>query len=290
MAGENAGGNAAAGQAAQAAGVEIEIGGEKRKLTAEDVKAMATKVAELEEARKKLEPFVQTLGRYGIDTEEYLRNSEASFVVMNQLIEKGVIDEQGNLVEKKGGQQAAPVPQVPNVDGSGKLPREMQVVLNALGKVTERLDTLEESQSVIYRRNLEADVQSKFSNLESEDVTKLLAKAKADRGKSLWEHAKVMSEEKEGRKAQEKTTLAKEVLGVLIKAGIVPEGKLDLEKLDLSALAKKDSKNDPPSYEGKKFLFSNRKKVLKDRGVDVSKFSNPADAMKELVGKRLFGN
>lgn len=290
MAGEQAGGNAAAAQAAQAAGVEIEIGGEKRKLTAEDVKAMATKVAELEEAKKKLEPFVQTLGRYGIDTEEYLRNSEASFVVMNQLIEKGVIDEQGNLVEKKGAEKAASALQVSNVKTSGELPREIQVVLSAFGKITERLDSLEESQSVIYRRNLEADVQSKFSNLESEDVTKLLAKAKADRGKSLWDHAKVMSEEKATRKTQEKTTLAKEVLGVLIKAGIVPEGKLDLEKLDLSSLAKKDAKNDPPSYEGKRFLFSNRKKILKGRGVDVTNFANPADAMKELVGKRLFGN
>ena len=266
--------------------IVVELNGEQKTFTSEEIKGLAGKATEADRLNQQFAPFSKVLTQYGVSPEDYLRNSEGSFALVNQLIEAGVIDDQGNILKKESG---AP----PKKEDSFKVDltksggsKEIEVVLKAIKGIGDRLEQLEDGQSGIYRRNIENDVKGKHANLETEDITKLLAKAKADKSKSFWDHAEVMSKEKEvvGKKAE--LEAAKRTVALLQKAGIIPAGAIDLGKLDLEVLKSQDLKTAPKPWEGKNFLFESRRKKLKGSGVDTSKFASPTDAMKEMTSKR----
>lgn len=262
--------------------IQITIGDETKMLSADEVALAVAKANELDVTNEQFAGFKKVLTQYGINPEEYLRNSEASFALMNQLIEQGVIDEQGKVVEKKApGVMSTVTPTVP--DG-GKVVKSTQVVLDALTKIGERIDKLEDGQSNIYRRNISRDVKAVYSNLSDNDVSTALAKAQSDRSINFWDHVKVMSEAKKAEESQVALTHAKNTIGLLVKAGVLDEGKIDLEKLDLAALDKIDPKNEPPVYEGKKFMFASRQRKLGHLG--KGEYALPADGMKEMLEKR----
>lgn len=267
--------------------IEVEINGEKKTLTVEEVKVLAGKVGELERAKEGYAPFAKVLLQYGVDVNDYLRNSEASFAVVNQLIEKGIIDDQGNVLEKKAeednkGNIIKQDDSQRNTSGG----KATKTILDALTKIAGRIESLEEGQSGIYRRNIEADVKSKYPDLESGDITQILARAKADRGRDFWDHAKTVATDKAGRIREQRQNSARETIGILIKAGVIPEGKIDLEKLDLDALKGVDVNKLPPVQDGKTFIFSSRLRKMKGAGIKTDSFSEPSAGMKELLERR----
>jgi len=262
--------------------IQITIGDETKMLSAAEVALAVNKANELDVTNEQFAGFKKVLTQYGINPEEYLRNSEASFALMNQLIEQGVIDEQGNVVEKKA--PGVVPPTIPITPDEGKVAKSTQVVLDALTKVGERINKLEDGQSNIYRRNISRDVKAVYSNLSDNDVSEALAKAQSDRSINFWDHVKVMSEAKKVEESQVALTHAKNTISLLVKAGVLDEGKIDLEKLDLAALDKIDPKNEPPVYEGKKFMFASRQRKLGQLG--KGEYALPADGMKEMLEKR----
>lgn len=262
--------------------IQITIGDETKVMSAEEVVLAVSKAGELDVTNEQFAGFKKVLIQYGINPEEYLRNSEASFALMNQLIEQGVIDEQGKVVEKKI-KDALPV-KVPVVPDEGKVTKSQQVVLDALTKVGDRMSKLEDGQSNIYRRNISRDVKAVYSNLTDDDISKSLGKAQGDRSVDFWDHVKAVSEEKTVKEGQVALTHAKDTIKLLVKVGALEEGKVDLEKLDLAALEKFDPKTEPPVYEGKKFMFGSRQRKLGKTG--DSEYTLPGDSMKEMLDKR----
>lgn len=269
----------------KAASVVVEIDGKQHTLTEEALKGLVGKGDEYSRLKDQVTPFQNVLTKYGVDAKDYISNAEASFALANTLIEKGIIDQQGNILEKK----AAPTAVTPITFGGGgnRDSGADKAILDALAKVTERLDTVESGQSQIWQKTLEADVKAAYSNLNGGDVTKILAKAKADRSKSFWGHAATMSQEKASVEKEEKTGTAKEVIALLVKAGIVPDGQIDLATLDLDKLKEQDLATKPSAFAGKKFVFKDRLQRLKTQGADISKFADPKDGMREIVGNRL---
>lgn len=262
--------------------IQITVGDETKVLSAEEVALAVSKAGELDVTNEQFAGFKKVLTQYGINPEEYLRNSEASFALMNQLIEQGVIDEQGNVVEKKIGDRKPVVP--PIVPDEGKVTKSQQVVLDTLTKIGERMVKLEDGQSNIHRRNINQDAKAVYPNLTDDDISKSLAKAQADRSVNFWDHVKVVSEEKTTKEGQVALTHAKDTIKLLIKVGALEEGKVDLEKLDLAALESYDPKTEPPVYEGKKFMFASRQRKLGK--TDDSEYTLPGDSMKEMLDKR----
>ena len=264
--------------------IQITIGDETKMLSAEEVVLAVSKAGELDVTNEQFAGFKKVLTQYGINPEEYLRNSEASFALMNQLISQGVIDEEGNIVEKKISDGESKKFIIPAKAAEGEPTKAAQVVHDTLAKIGDRMTALEDGQSNIYRRNIERDVKALHSNLDSDDVSKLLAKAQSDKSKNFWDHAEEASKEKTASDGKAALTHAKSTIELLVKAGIVPEGKIDLEKLDLVALEKQDPSKDPPVHEGKKFMFGSRQRKLGKTG--DAEFTLPADAMKEMLDKR----
>jgi hypothetical protein len=282
--GNGAGGQGQSGDAGDGnpTQIQITVGDETKIMSAEEVVLAVSKAGELDVTNEQFAGFKKVLTQYGINPEEYLRNSEASFALMNQLIEQGVIDEQGNVVEKKIGDVLPKVP--PVVPDEGKVTKSQQVVLDTLTKIGERMVKLEDGQSNIHRRNISRDVKAVYPNLTDDDVSKSLAKAQADRSVNFWDHVKVVSEEKTTKESQVALTHAKDTIKLLVKVGALEEGKVDLEKLDLAALEKFDPKTEPPVYEGKKFMFGSRQRKLGKTG--DPEYTLPGDSMKEMLDKR----
>jgi len=286
--GSGSGGTDDKGQGSGNSGqIVIELNGEQKTLTSDEIKGLVGKATEADKLSQQFAPFSKVLTQYGVSPEDYLRNSEGSFALVNQLIEAGVIDDQGNILKKDSGAPNVPEKKSVNVDltkSGGE--KGLEVVLKALKGLGDRLEQLEDGQSGIYRRNIENDVKGKHPNLETEDITRLLAKAKADKSKSFWDHAEALSKEKEVVGKRSELESAKRTVELLQKAGIIPAGAIDLSKLDLDALKTQGSETAPKIWEGKKFVFDSRRKKLKGAGVDTSGFANPSDAMAETMKKR----
>lgn len=263
--------------------VKITVGGEDRVLSSEDVTNLVIEQGKLKEAYS---PIQKILTQYGFDpsregAEEYLRNSEAGLALANQLIEKGIIDNEGTVIEKKPSDEkpvADPARfQMPVELGASK---QFETIAKALEKVAGRMDTLEEGQSNIYRRNIERDVKTDYPNLSDEDISRTLALAQADRSKGFWDHIKQVSEGKSAKEAEVKGATVKETVEVLMKAGVIPEGRIDLDKLDLSALETQEPGGLAPNFEGAKFMFKSRQRRL---GKGAEGTVNPSSAMKESL-------
>lgn len=267
--------------------VAIKIGEETKVFKAEDVAHVLEKSGKLEKTVESLSNFQKVLTQYGVNSDEYLRNSEAAFALANSLIQKGVIDEQGNIIEKKGGGGGEEEKKkFFAAGGDTGTSKQLEVIAKALQTLGSKVEQIEEGQSNLFRRNISRDVKALHPNLNDDDVSKLLAKAQADKTKGFWDHTQVFAQEKTAGEKAQKQVVVKEVVEILTKAGIIPEGKVDLAKLDLNALKEQSPEGAPPVYEGKKFMFTSRKRRLAGSGVKLEGFTTPAEGMKQMFDSR----
>lgn len=268
--------------------VKVMVGDEERVFSSDDVKTLIEKGSRVEKDLEGFSSIKKVLAQYdGISADEYVRNSEAAFAVANALIEKGVIDKEGNLIEKKVKDVKDPKGDEFSFKGlETGLSKKIDTILKAMTGITQEIDLIKEGQSNIYRRNISRDIKSIHSNLDDDDVSKLLGIAQADKSKSFYDHAEVMSKDKTAREGKQELSIAKKVAGLFVKAGLL-KGDLDVDKLDLSALEKQDVSELPPLHEGKKFMFKSRKRKLGSSRKDLEDFITPATVMKESLDRNL---
>lgn len=270
--------------------IQIKVGDEVKTFTPQEVATQLEKAGNLQKAMEGLSGYQKVLTQYGVNSDEYIQNSEAAFQIMNTLIERGIIDEQGNPIEKKtdgkGESKDKNIPGFTFAD-DGRKDKQLETIGKALQTMSQKLEQLEEGQSSIYRRNIKRDVMAQHPNLNSDDdVSKLLAIAQRDKSKSFWDHAADMSKEKEANEKQMEKGYVKSTVEALVKAGVIPEGKIDmtkLEELDLNSLKEQNPMGGSPTYEGKKFLFKSRMRRLKAK--DKDKFASPSDATREMFNR-----
>jgi len=270
--------------------IQIKVGDEVKTFTPQEIQNQLEKAGNLQRAMEGLSGYQKVLTQYGVNSDEYIQNSEAAFQIMNTLIERGLIDQQGNLVEKKkAGDDDPKDRQTPGfrfADDPRK-DRQLETIGKALQTITSKIEQLEEGQSSIYRRNIKRDVMVQHPNLDSDDdISRLLATAQRDKSKSFWDHAAEMSREKETITKQTERGYVKSTIEALIKAGIIEEGKVDMAKLDttdLNSLKEQSPLGGAPTYEGKKFLFKSRFRKLGIK--DQDKYTSPADATKETFNR-----
>lgn len=266
--------------------ITINIGGEAKTLDAAAVTAAMEKAGNLEKTVEGLSGFQKILTQYGVSAEDYLKNSEASFALANSLISKGVIDDQGNLIEPEEGVKPGDktiIPVVPVVPADTVVTKQLATIEKAIIKLGGKIETVEDGQSSLYRRNVNKDVKDAHPGLNDDDVSKLLGIAQADKSKGFWDHAETMAKEKSTNEEVQVNTIAKTVVETLVKAKIIPEGKVDLESFNLNKLKEQDPAAAGPVYEGKKFMFSSRKRKLGDSAKD---FVAPSEGMKEMLDQK----
>ena len=270
------------GQDGKGAGdsITINIGGEAKTLTPAEVSTMLEKAGNVEKTLEGLSGFQKVLTQYGVTSEEYLRNSEAAFASHNSLIAKGIIDQDGTVIEKKASDvKPGEKPIVPEPKDA-EVTKQLGTIEKALVALGSKMEGIEDGQSSLYRRNLENDVMAAHPVLEKDDVSRLLAKAQADKGKGFWDHAGEMAQEKMAKETAQVNTIAKATVETLVKVGIISKDKVDLEAFDLNKLKEQDPSAAAPVYENKKFMFSSRKRKL---GKAAEDFVAPSEGMKEML-------
>ena len=129
--------------------ITINVGGEAKSLTVAEVTAALDKAGNLEKTVEQLSGFQKVLTQYGVGADEYLKNSEASFALANSLIAKGIIDEQGNIIEKKAVEGVkpteTPIPGIKPTDVG--LTKQLGTIEKALLALGSKIETIEDGQS-----------------------------------------------------------------------------------------------------------------------------------------------
>jgi len=250
-------------------------------LKTDDIQNLVTQNADLTKNVAGMSNISKAVERYGTDPDTYLSNAEAAFGVISDLTSKGLIDEQGNVLEKKSGDEGREKKN-PEFDFSGdfkgsgddKSDRTLaivsKVVETKLGGLMKQVDELTSGQAGLYRAQLKVAVQAKHPTFSDEDVSKLFGAAAANPGKDLWAHADEMANGKKATETTERERFAKE-FGVDLKA--FDENKLREQNADGGSVT---------VFPEKKFVFGKRAKRLGDKD-SVS----PRDAMIAHVNANL---
>lgn len=256
-----------------AAQIKIEVDGGEKVLTTDDVQNLVNQASSVATNSQKVANILKTVERYETDPDTYLQNAESAFAVMNLLMDKGIIDNKGELitkVETSTEDDDKKKLQIPGAEGTSE--KTADIVMKALApnleKLGERLDGLERGQSGLLRRGMKQDVQAKYPNFGDEDVARLMRIAQEDRRKGLWEHAEELDKGMQTGQAETRKKYAKEF-------------DVDLEQFDANKLKEQDAEGGGASIiaKGKKFMLPGRQRRMKKVG-DES-VVDPAEATKE---------
>jgi len=260
MADQNASGDAAAG-ASNPPIDKITVG--DKSYTANDVQSMLAAQAEATRVMQQFAEVQKAASRYGVSPVDFVRQAEGSFAAVSDLIDKKVIDEQGNLLlngakgsdeddelmtllglgEKSTPAGQAPPPGEPSDAGKTKaLLRALQEVRGSTGQLAREVEQLKRDNAALLRYNLATKLQGAFPGLAEDDVNLVLERARGDKTKSLADHAKELLGRRAVIEAKAKEDLAKQ---------------LGIENLDahLNSLKQQKEGGVGAMFQGKKMSF-----------------------------------
>jgi len=226
----------------------------------EDVKGLLAQVKSMTEKGRQAQIILDTAGKYGLDPESYVVQAEAALGVVGDLINKGVINDHGELVsskeKEKGRDESSEGGDLErflkltgkgegDTKGLGGVDRIAAVVAKAIGidQINQRIERFERTQNQMLRLDVENKLQAKFPNFSSEDVDRVLFAARMDPKKTIWQHAEERAEMKKAERARLREEVAKEF-------GIDPK------QFDENKLKEQDAKGGASGmFKGKKFSF-----------------------------------
>lgn len=209
----------------------LEIDGEEKTFGADDVINLVKQQASATQSSQKAAPIIRAAERYGVDPEVLLQQAEGAFGLVSQLMDQGVINEKGELVQKgsASGDEGEDDPLATLFGGAkdkGKLEKDGQnsggidqtqflstvqrVVEKALNPLQEKIKSLEQDQTSLVRSDIERKLRSKYEGLTSEDVDNILRQATRDGRKSLLDHAEQYVNGMKSREQQLREKHAKE--------------------------------------------------------------------------------
>lgn len=233
------------------ANITIEIDGEKVTKSAEDVTNLIAQQASATQKTQQVASVLQAAEKYGLSPEDLVQQADGAFAVMSDLIDKGLIDNTGKIIEKKVEPGTPPVidplkPVLP-ADDTG-LVKRMETIEKSLALLPDRLGAIERDQTHMIRMDLTDKIKTQHTNLTDDDVTKLFSIAMNDKTKTIWQHAEGLSNVKKSSVADLRKAHAEE-FGV------------DIDKFDANKLNEKDADGGAGVlFKGKKFSFKKGEK------------------------------
>lgn len=195
--------------------IVVDVGGEQKTFKAEDVTNLLNQQAGVTQKTQEVAAIADAAKKYGLEPVDYVDLAENSFATFTKLMELGVINDKGEVIEVK--------PKAP-VESTTVLPAtpvkvantKLDVVAEALSKIDQRMQGLEQDQTRIMRMSIERDLLSKHDALNKEDVSQVLSTAMTDTSKSVWQHAEDKVVEKAANGVSDRERYAKE-FGIDVK-------------------------------------------------------------------------
>jgi hypothetical protein len=231
--------------------ITVEVDGEAKVMKADDVKNLIAQQAKTTQRSQQLAAVLNLADRYKVTPEQLVENFEGMAGVFSDLMDKGLVDGSGNILEPKVKEQKPEiVPKVTEQEPS----RADQVTLKALlDPIQEQMKKLTDDNTLLMRLRLSDNIQAKFSNLGEEDVVQVFSLAERDRSKSMMQHAEDISKHKETERTRLEEEFAK-------KHGI------DLEKVKEQKLFEQDPAGGAAAlFDGKKISFKKDKGAVTPR-------------------------
>jgi len=264
------GGSGGGGSADQG---KIKVG--EKEYTAADVDNLIKQASTLGEKAERAQRVLDAAEKLGLEPDELLGQAMGSFSVVNDLMKAGIIDEEGNIVEKKAVvPELGKVPFVPKPEPKGGTSVD-EIVAKVLGAIDEKwkpisdgLEDMKHVQSGMIRERLEERIKVRHPDLNEDDVAKVFRIALSDKRKDLWEVAKGIAEERAGADTK------------LIKAYAEKHG-LDFDKLIAEREEALKLKEKGPEG-GAAFFLKGKKISLRQKGGD---FADPLKLTREYFQK-----
>lgn len=243
---------------------KVKVG--EKEYSAADVQNLLTSAKDATEKSQKLSKILDAAKSYDLEPDEFLEQAIGGFTVIGNLIQEGIIDNQGKVVKKDTGKPPEDdLSKLLNLDvtKSGGGDKTEEVVMRALAPIMEKFKSIETSvtglqdiSTSLIRNNYQKDIKTAFPTLDDEDISRVFGVAMKDRKKTLMEHAKDLAEGKNQRNEAVQREFAK------------------AHGLDYDAMTKKKSENDlkglgpqgPAAFaEGKKFSFTKKEGFVTPR-------------------------
>ena len=241
----------------------VDVGGEKKTFKAEDVTNLLSQQASATQKTQQVSAIMKACEKFGLEPEVFVSQAEGAFSVISDLIEKGYVDEQGNILEKKASNQDITFPTKAGDKIAGfSEDKVAALVAKALEPIAKKLSAIEQDQTHLTRLRISDSIKGNFKNLEDKDISQLFAVAQGDRTKTLMQHAEEFSKKKDKDYLDTKKNIAKE-LGI------------DLVEFEANKLLEQDAKGGAGAmFKGKTFSFKKGKESL-----------SPRQAMREFFDK-----
>lgn len=251
--------------------IEVEINGEKQTYDADKIKDLVAQQSSATQKTQAVSAITGILEKHNLSAEDYLQQTEGAFRVLNQLVDKGLIDEEGNILDKTpvkdkdkdldlnlNMNQNNQVPEVVN--------KRFEAIEKAIKGLPEGMSNLQGEMAKTQRLIIADKVQAEYPDLSVNDVTRLFALAKSDPTKSLKQHAEAMVETKKATKAAEREEYAKE-FGV------------NLKEFDANRLNEQDGSG------GAGAMIVGKKLKLRKSKTDGDDVMTPLEATREFFNK-----
>lgn len=264
---------------------KIKVG--EKEYSADDVNNLLTQAEAGTKASQQLGVVSDFMKKVGAESvEELVANVDGAYTVLNNLLEAGVINENGELVESssskgdklKGKEGERDLDDVLNAQnfakqkGSQKMNDLVQEALQgALEPLQKKLSEISDVQTSMLRKDVAREIQAKHPELDNEDVERVFGTAMHDKSKSIWQIAEARAESKKAKLGSFEEEFAK-------KYG-----------LDLEELRKKQAEENDPNKvkqggkEGGSSVLSEGKKITLRRGVKDG--VHPKDLAKQYLEK-----
>ncbi len=239
-------------------------GGEDQKImvgekeySADDVGNLIANVSTLTQKGESVQGIMDMCARYEMDPGEFLEQSTGALSAISNLINEGVIDAQGQVIEKGAPKKKDTDDGLDLDTGKPKIksaPKADEAVLKALEGITQsvegygkKIDKLEGIQTSMIHDQYRERIQKKYPNLSDKDADQVLALAMNDSRKDLWKHA-------------EEASTARVAATEAIERKYAEDHDLDYDKLkaaDENKLKEQEAKGGgAPTLKGKKIKFN----------------------------------
>jgi hypothetical protein len=214
-------------------------------------------IQQLEQKAAQAKKIVDNASRYGLSIDDYMANTDMALHTVSDLIEQGVIDQQGRRVQST----ASDTPKRSDVDLSGVESQQdrgaisghlkrLEAVEQALSALTPDIESVKQSQMQLIRKEVANDLIQRYPTLTSDDVGKVFVKAMNDKTMSLEDHAQAYAQQKKEYSAA-------------YRRKVLEELGMDPDKVEeRNQLRQQGSGGAGRLFQGKKFSFKRGKDTM----------------------------
>jgi hypothetical protein len=196
--------------------ITIEVDGESKSFSPDDIQNLVSQQAAATQKTQQVSAVLKACNKFDMNPEVFVGQAEGAFDVIANLIDAGVVDEQGNIIQKEVQPKRTDVSFGDTnrgvIDTSSE-DKMLGVINKVLEPLAKKFEALEKDQMQLTRLRVNDTISGKFDNLDERDMSEIFATAGADKTKTLMQHAGIFSEKKKGNLLEQKKALAKE-LGV----------------------------------------------------------------------------